>query len=353
MDKAKRDLAMRSFIAASMAAFALLLFAVVIVTVDVLWLLVLSVLLAVVLRIPVDWLRERLRMKEGWAFGIVLLTVMALAGGGLWIMAPQVVDQGRELLETIPRSPRAFRGFLGQYEWGRTLSNSVPDLYDRLIAGLMAVAGDWNIWMSPLRILGGLIFVSFVSVYLAAAPRTYVEGLIRMLPVDQRRQGRVVLEKLGVTLKWWMVGRLVSMLSVGSLTAVMLWYLGIPLALVLGILTTLLTFVPYLGPLAASFPILIVTLIEAPGYVLLVLVLYTAIQLLEGYLLTPLIQRITVYLPPAMTLIAEVVMGLLFGTLGVVVATPVAAIFLVLINGLYVNAWLEGRKIEDSVSSTV
>jgi predicted PurR-regulated permease PerM len=349
MDKAKRDLALRSFIASSMGFFAFLLFAIILLSLEVVWLLVLSVLLAFVLRIPTDWIRQRFGLGNAVAYSIVLVCVFVIGTLVVVLVAPQLAQQGRELSEAIPHSPVAMREFLGRYEWGRTVARNVPDLYERITSRVMEVAADKDIWLLSIRLLGAGVFVMFVAVYLAASPLLYTEGFVRLLPIQQRRQGRVLLMKIGRTLKWWMVGRLVSMVSVGSLTTILLLYLEIPLALVLGLLATLFTFVPYLGPLVSAFPILIITLIEAPEFVLLVLVAYTAIQLLEGYLLTPLVQRITVYLPPAMTLVAEVVMGLLFGTLGIIVATPVAAIVLVLVIDLYVRGWIEGKGLEDSL----
>jgi predicted PurR-regulated permease PerM len=141
-----------------------------------------------------------------------------------------------------------------------------------------------------------------------------------------------------------MLGRLVSMFAVGLLTGLMLWAMGVPLAALLGLVAGLLTFVPYAGPIAASVPIGLVALVEGPMHALLVLALYTVIQSVEGFLITPLVQQRAVHLAPALTLFSEFFLGMLVGPLGVVLSVPLAAAVLVLVQKLYVEGVLEGAK---------
>jgi predicted PurR-regulated permease PerM len=127
------------------------------------------------------------------------------------------------------------------------------------------------------------------------------------------------------------------MAVVGVLTAIGLWVAGVPLAFVLGLIAALLSFVPYIGPLAAVIPAALVALAEDPTKVIYVFALYGAVQLLESYLITPLIQERAVSIPPAVLIAAQVIMGVLAGAAGVLMATPLAVVLIVLVQMLYLE----------------
>ncbi len=123
----------------------------------------------------------------------------------------------------------------------------------------------------------------------------------------------------------------------GILTALALWLLGVPLPFMLGLLTGLLNFIPNFGPILAGIPAVLLALSGGPNQAMYVVVLYVVIQNLEGFVLTPLVQRRTVSLPPAVIILSQVLLGVLAGTLGVLLATPLAASVLVLTRMLYVE----------------
>lgn len=131
------------------------------------------------------------------------------------------------------------------------------------------------------------------------------------------------------------------MVVVGAATALGLYLLGLPFALSLGLLAALLDFVPNFGPLISALPALLLALLQGPWQVLYVALLYVGINLLDGYLLTPLVQRRTVSLSPALLLFAQLLMGVLAGALGVLVATPLSAVTLLLVKRLYIEERLE------------
>jgi len=131
------------------------------------------------------------------------------------------------------------------------------------------------------------------------------------------------------------------MAATGVLTGLGLWLLGIPLALTLALLAAVLTFVPYVGAIVSAIPALLLGLVHSPTMVLYVAILYVIVQLVEGYLLTPLIQQETVALPPALTIASLVLFGALFGPLGLMLGTPLAAVGLVLVRMAYVEDVLE------------
>jgi predicted PurR-regulated permease PerM len=120
------------------------------------------------------------------------------------------------------------------------------------------------------------------------------------------------------------------MLLVGVSTALVLALLGMPFAILLGLVAGLFTFVPYLGPIAAGVPIVLFAMLEGPRMAMLVLAAYAGIQTVEGYILDPLIMQRLVYIPPVLSLVMQVLLAVLIGVLGIAMATPLAAVLIVL-----------------------
>jgi predicted PurR-regulated permease PerM len=146
-----------------------------------------------------------------------------------------------------------------------------------------------------------------------------------------------VIGQLGYTLRWWLVGRIAGMTAVGILTWIGLMLLGVPLSFTLATLAAVLDFVPNIGPIIAAIPALLVGLTESPMTGLYVALLYIAIQIAEGSLMTPLIEQETVSLAPVLLLSAQLIMGVLFGVLGLLLATPILVVLVILIKMLYIE----------------
>jgi predicted PurR-regulated permease PerM len=187
------------------------------------------------------------------------------------------------------------------------------------------------------------LIVFVIGVYLALDPGPYTDGIVRLVPKTQRDRISEVLAAIGHTLRWWMVGRGASMAVVGILTGVGLLIAGIPLAFSLGVIAALFSFVPYIGPIASAVPALLVALTVSPVKALYVLGIYAAVQFLESYLVTPLIQERAVSIPPALLVSVQVVAGVLAGALGVLLATPMGVALVVAVQMLYVEDALGDR----------
>lgn len=290
-------------------------------------------LLAQLLRGLAVQLSRRTGLGVGWTFPIV---VAALAGGlvGLgFAFAPVVAEQIFELRQAMPTSVDDARRMVERNAVGRL----VVDVLEQA-GGENALSLLSNVPLgAPLTLVAYPLGILFVGLFVGATPGVYRDGLVALVPPDHRERAREVAGRLGSTLRWWILGQTVAMTFVGTFVTAALWLIGVPLALLLGIVVGLLTFMPYIGPFIGAWPVLLVTLLLAPDKLLIVLVAYGTIQGLEGYLLTPLVQRRAVSLPPAVTVAAQFVMGLLVGPLGVAFATPLAAVLLVLVREVYVR----------------
>lgn len=183
--------------------------------------------------------------------------------------------------------------------------------------------------------LGSALVVAVVGIYFAVSPDAYASGAVRFAPRGKRRKLRRLLTRIGEVLRRWLIGKGLSMLIVGVLTYVGLLILGVPLALLLAVFAGLAAFVPFLGPVIGGLAMCLVALSESWQLALWVVGLYLIVQTVESYLLTPIIQQRTVYLLPAVVLTAQLVMGTLFGILGVALATPLTAILMTVLEETY------------------
>ena len=188
--------------------------------------------------------------------------------------------------------------------------------------------------------LGSVALIVVGAIYLAIAPATYVDGTLRLMPKDWRVRAGAILQEESRTLRRWFVGQLVDMAAIGAMATLGLWLLGVPLYLTLGVIAALCNFVPYIGALAGSLPAIVVALGRSPQQAISVALLFGVVQAIEGNLVSPLISRRTVDLPPVLTLFAQTVLGSLFGPFGLILATPIIAAIMVLVRTIYIEGML-------------
>ena len=338
-----RRLAGRSTIVAAVLAAIAVLIALMAMTVNVLLLVFAGLLFAVLLSAAADALAGVTRMPRGAALAAVVVTMLLALVGASMALWPSLSEQVDELVRQLPAAMTELRGWMEGREWGRWLLGRAEP--GRVIEDSAVMDQATGVLMSSFSALTALVVILFVGLYVAAQPELYHRGVRSLVPPGARpRFDAVVFEIVGV-LRWWLLGTLLSMTIVGVLTTLGLWWLGVPLALAFGVLAALLTFIPNFGPVISVLPPTLIALADQPGDALWVLGLYGAIQIVESYAITPLIQRRTVAMPPALTIIAQVILGLLVGPIGVVVATPVTAVAMTAIERLYVQDLLEASEL--------
>lgn len=243
----------------------------------------------------------------------------------------------QELRETLPAALDELQQWLAGREWGRTVLGETSRLADRFRIDQEVLSRAAGVFSTVLGTIAGIFVVLFVGLYLAVEPGLYVRGLLHLVPAARRDRAREVLGAVGYTLRRWLLGRFATMVAVGLMTGVGLWVLGMPLALTLGLLAGLLDFIPNFGPLLAYLPAVLLALAEGPDKALYVTILYLAVQATENYLLTPLVERGVVFLPPVLTIVVQILFGILLGALGFTLASPLLAVAMVLVKLLYVE----------------
>jgi predicted PurR-regulated permease PerM len=333
--------------------FVVLLVLLVVFAIDALLIVFAAILFAVFLRGLADLLGDKTGLGKGLSLAIVGVALLTVLSGSIYLLAPDIADQIKELRAELPKAVNSLRGQLERYNWGKLILQQIP-APEQIVNGdgsggsmLLRVG---NVFSSTFGVLLKFFIFLLLGVYLAAEPRLYVRGFLRLFPPSKRERAGEVVAAIGDTLRWWLVGKFCSMLIIGVMTTVGLRLLGVPLSLTLGLFAAVTSFVPNFGPIIAVIPAALIALASNPISAVYVLILYYGIQFVESYLITPNIERHTVLLPPALTISTQLLLGVLIGGLGLVLATPLVAIALVLVQMLYVEDVL-GEKEQSTVSS--
>lgn len=285
-----------------------------------------------------------LKKKALWiVIGGTLVLVVLL----FWLLGAKIQQQVSQLQKHVPNSAQELKEKIGQYEWGRQVLDNTGDLQKQLSSkSVIKTAGGF--FRTTFGVFGDIYVILFIGIFFTANPSLYKNTILALIPKRGKDRGEEVLDKLGLTLRDWLVGKLFAMVVVAVLTAIGLSLLGVPMALALALIAGILNFVPNFGPLIAMIPAVLVALSQGTTTALIVAGLYLAIQMAESNFITPMVQQRLIQIPPAFIIIGQVTMGILTGALGLILATPFLAIIMVLVQELYIQDALHDGSTEQS-----
>jgi len=322
-----------------------------------LFLLFAGILFGVFLNAMTDLLARVISVGHTVRLVIVCVLFTALLSGVAVLGGATIAQQVTALSSTIRSQISNVRDFLEQHgvdtsfmtpnasadadKAGTTIEvrpRSSPKLPDAgaLASGTGAIVGQtFRIVVGVFAGVGNFFVVIFLGLLLAAQPKLYHDGLLRFVPRPYLPQAAKLIDDIGETLRRWLLGQMATMSTLFILTWVGLSLIGIPGALVLGFLTGLLTFIPNVGAILAGCLIVLASLGSGLTAIVSAFALYCVVQFLEGNVLTPLIQRHAISIPPATLFAAQIFLGVLFGLWGLALALPVIAIIKVVLNHLW------------------
>lgn len=293
-------------------------------------------LIAIALRFVSDFVSRLTGIGPRVALTLILCLLLGAGVVGGVLGAPVIINQVQELGSNLRESIEEVEEWIMRSERGQAVIDSIgsegEDGADMELWG--RAAGFFKMTFGAVT---AFFLTLIVGIFLAYNPRLYVRGFLRLIPMQKRQRAGEILKEIADTLRWWMMGQMISMVVLAVSTWLTLWILGVPLALILGLLTGVLTFIPYLGPLIALVPIALIAFVESPSLMLWVLAIYLIIQNLESNVLMPIIFQKTVHLPPVLTIIAQILLGAIFGFVGIVLATPLMAAGIDLVKMIYVQ----------------
>ena len=321
----------------------------------------LGVLFAIAVSAGTDRL-QKFRIPRGIGAPLIVLAFIGLLGAfGSW-MGPTVRQQSTELRQKLPEALDKLErwvegqggGVLGTVlgvpdadSLARAAANGQPPapavqvvtedspqgLRDRIMTQLSG-AGRYFLPVlgSTLAVVAAVLLVLFVTIYVAVDPGLYQRGALRLLPPRNRERAAVVLGAIGATLRRWLVTQLIAMVVIGVVTTGVLLALDVRAAVPLGILAGLLEFVPTLGPIISAIPAIAMGFVDSPEKALFVTIAYIAIQFLENHILIPILMKEGIDLAPALTIVVQALMAIVFGFLGLLVAVPLLAMIVVCVR---------------------
>lgn len=308
---------------------------------DLLLLLFACALVALVFFDIARWLVRRANIGWGIALGIAIVAVIGFLVGAFWFFGQSLGGEFAELGRRLPAAWRAFEARLAETPIGAAglaraaefmpSGQSIVGLVTTVFAGLGAI-------------VSGLAIVIVGGIYLAAQPGLYRRGLLALIPVNARARARSVGGAVATSLNAWLVGQGLGMAFVGVATAIGLSIVGIPAAPAIGVVAGLCEFVPYLGTIVVGIPAVVLGFAESTETGLWTILVLVVVQQVQGNLVMPILQSRMVDLPPALTIFALVAAGVLLGPLGVVLATPLTVVLIVLVRALYLTPADRGAR---------
>ena len=291
----------------------------------ILMLLFAAIVVAVLMTAMVDWLKEKLKLKRGVAFALILILTTVIVSMTLWLSGPDIIDQFANLQKELPQAVHELIARVNAFGWGRWLLaqwSGYSQLSSSVGSALTRIGG---IVVSTATVLAGLVLVLFLGIYIAAEPQVYFSGIQRAVPKRYLATLNSCAANAVRNLRWWVLSQTLSMTAVGIIVALGLWALGVPLAGTLGVIAALLTFIPNIGPILSVVPAALLALAISPTKGLLTVLLFLRVHFLEGNGITPLLERRIVRLPPGLTMSAQLLLAVVAGPLGVALAAPVTA----------------------------
>lgn len=292
-----------------------------------------AVILSLLLRLGAQPFMRYLALPEPFALLLSGLIILALIAGTAYLFGTHIADELQDVIRRADAASASIQQSLEGSDFGRFVLHHVAGT-NFSISGVLRLSTSF---------LEAVIIMVISGIYLAAQPRLYRTGLIQLFPRSRHTRATEVLDGIGEALRLWLLGQLIEMVLIGVLAAFAIWLIGVPSPLALGLIAAIGEFIPYLGPILAAIPALLVAITKSPEAALWTLLAYLIIHQLEGQVVSPLIQRRMVAIPPAVMLLGIVAITYLFGAIAIIFAAPIAVVVFAAINLLYVRDTLGER----------
>jgi len=300
-----------------------------------------AVLVSVALLGLTGFIRKVTRLGHKVALGLATLIAVAIVSLIIWLASPAFEEQLDSLLMQVNQA------------WGQVQSVLTgvlaPEDAQQIVDTISGAINEF--WPTLLTVAGGVfnvlttvIVVVFSGIFLAVDPDLYRRGLVLMFPRSWHNRIRKGIDETGKALRLWLRAQLLTMLAVGTLVGLGTAAIGLPAPLALGLIAGLTEFVPILGPIIGALPAVLVALGLDGSTLIWTIVLYIAVQQIEANLITPVLQRRIVSIPPVLLLLSFVALGSIFGAFGIVVAAPLSIAIFILVREFYVGDLLSERN---------
>jgi predicted PurR-regulated permease PerM len=313
--------------------------------------LLVAILITVLIAIPLSAVAtslERFRVPRAVGALIGLVIGLGVLAGILALVIPAFVDEVRTFADQAPSTFDALKSKIADAS-GDQPSHVGVQIKDFLngytndpakLIGPIATIGK-----SIVTALAALLLILITAYYMAIRPQPLVDGALRIFPPEGRERAREVMERLRGAWIGWMQGVLIGMLINGLLLWAGLELIGLDFAVLFAVFSAVLILIPYFGTPLGAIPPVAYGLSQSPGTALVVLAIYVGVHVIESYVTMPLVMANRVKLQPAVVAIGVIVIGELFGFVGLFVAVPILSLVVILVDELWVKPAESRRRV--------
>jgi predicted PurR-regulated permease PerM len=279
-----------------------------------------------------DLIQRKTQWKMIICMAIAITASFLVLAVLLWFMGSKIQAQIAVLSDSLPHTVSVAKAQLAETSLGRKVLEASGSANSEK---LLATAQQF--FSSGFGVLGDLYIILFLGIFFTANPSLYKDGIILLVPRSSKKLAKTIIDRTCLALKGWLKGTMLSMVLITILLPIGLTIMGVPVALVLGLLTALLVIVPNFGSFAAMIPGVLLALTISLNTAIIVAIIYIGVQTLVSNIIAPIIQKKMINLPPALTIISQLVMAAVAGVMGVIMAIPILAIVMILVDELYVK----------------
>jgi predicted PurR-regulated permease PerM len=290
-----------------------------------------SLLVAMLLQLASEPFVRWCRLPEALALAIAGGAILFAIGGFGYLFGTQLTSELQDVLSRVDSAIKTISDELQHSRLGQMAlshlgggSFSVTDFLENLLK-------------ISAHLLEAVILTVAAGVYIALQPALYRRGAAQLFPSKRRPLVEETIDDIGRGLRLWLLGQAIQMCLIGVLSAIAVWLIGLPSPLALGAIAGLAEFIPYLGPVMASIPAILVAMTSGYDAALWTIVAYIVIHQIEGNVIVPMVQRRLVFIPPAVLLLSIVAVTEIYGAIGIIFAAPITVIAFVAVKKLYVR----------------
>ncbi len=251
-----------------------------------------------------------------------------------WFVGARLEQQIAQLSDTLPQTVQTAQQKLNESPVGSKIVGYLQSSGN----SKKTMTAAKQFFSSSFGILSDLYIILLMGLFFTASPSVYTKGIVSLMPTKEAKdKTKQLFSELYNILKKWLVSQIIGIVFIGLLTGIGLMIVGVPLVFTLSLIAGLLNFIPNFGPIIAFIPAGLIGLLQGTNTVLWIAGIYVFVQIIQSAVQQPLVQKKLVNLPPALTIIAQVAFGALGGFWGVLLASPIVAIIMTVVNKLYLK----------------
>jgi predicted PurR-regulated permease PerM len=292
-----------------------------------------GVLIAVYFHGLADFISQKTKINRKLSLFISIAGTILLFAAMIWVIGATIQEQAAQLSRTLPQTVSAAKTKMAASPTGQKILEYTSGDNSKKMLDTAS-----TFFSSSFGVVGDLYIILFLGIFFTADPSLYKNGLLSIFPPQfQADDGSIIWNRISTALKAWIKTKLISIVLITIVVALGLMIIGLPGTLVLGLIAGLLDIIPNFGPVIAMIPGVLLGLMISPKIAVIAALIYVACETIVGSIFMPLIQKRMINIPPALTMLSQLVMGVISGLMGIILAVPLLLMLIIVLDELYVK----------------